>query len=223
MSLTLTFSCDALCVCVRRQTTTPSWDFTRVLSWKILTMHGCAPMTCLGWHSTTLAKARGSIPDERATRALSHYGGRSRCATERREGGESRGNSSLPPSILFTPVWQTPGFLMSITELAGGYFSKTTTSTSRIFFGSWLNNQMPPVCPSTDLHDAGSPHYIIYRQARAERHLLAYWRHSLTLFDSTLFLLSCSSLGSARTAVDCCWSVTMFILSEPLLFSSHIF
>ena len=46
------------------------------------------------------------------------------------------------------------------------------------------------VCPSTDLHDAGSPHYIIYRQARAERHLLAYWRHSLTWLNSTLFLLS---------------------------------
>lgn len=44
------------CLCVCRQMMTPSWVSIRVSSWRTLTMHGCAPMTCSGWPFTTLAK-----------------------------------------------------------------------------------------------------------------------------------------------------------------------
>lgn len=44
-----------LCIC--RQIMTILWVSISVSSWSILARRGCAPMTCLGWPFTTLAKA----------------------------------------------------------------------------------------------------------------------------------------------------------------------
>ena len=206
-------TCSA-CVFVRRQMMTPSWDFTRVLSWKILMMHGCAPMTCLGWRSTTLAKEHHSPLTSGYECPLKVWEAKRRDGRE-----ENRGVTlpSLPPSysVLFDKhpdSWcQSQNLLVDIFE----------PPHQVEFLWELAEKSDAAVCPSTDLHDAGSPHYIIYRQATAERHLLAYWRHSPTWLNSTLFLLSCFSLDSAKRAVDWWWSV--MILRDATLKFTHLF